>query len=176
MYKIQNTLRGTLSLTLEKGCISLLSGAFFDLERVCSREWILSDPTLRRLLAGKKIRLVHDSEEELKKAPTHAAVKTLEQLSPLHKPTKAVQATKITPPAAVEKPVVINLSVPEEPKVAAVHIQETLPIEQDDPIILDVPVVDISSDPVEVAEERHPRRRGRKPKNRNQSNTDNETV
>lgn len=176
MYKVQNALRGTLSLTLEKGSISLVSGGFFDLERVCSRAWIKSDPIIRRLLAGKQLRLVHDSEEEVKSAPTHAAVKTLEQLAPLHKATPTVHAPKAVPPTKVEKPVVINLSLPEEPKAAPVPVTETLPVEQEDPIILDVPVVAISSDPVEVAEEQRPRKRGRKPKNRDISNTENETV
>lgn len=109
MYKIQNSTPGSLPLQLEKGSITLQKNWSFDLDTVCSRKWINSDPILRNLIAAGHIRVIHDSEKGVRKAPTKGV------LGP-----KAKKAKKDTP-------VIIDFSnVPEPEEIAAAEDEPTV--------------------------------------------------
>lgn len=147
MYKIQNVSGGCLSLVLERGGIILPNGSYYDLDGVCSRQWIHTDPTLKRLL-GKTIRVVHDSESHISKmaiAPNEKAMMLLKKLE------KKVE--KITVPAndfiPTQKP---NIRVDMPPMTVFPNVrpeaakpkmvQHKFPvIPNDDPIIIDLSVI-----------------------------------
>ena len=64
MYKVKSAFSGIFCIDLEKGSISLQPGKAFDLDSVCSRQWIKNDPTLRRLINQGHLVVVFDSEED----------------------------------------------------------------------------------------------------------------
>jgi hypothetical protein len=99
MFKIQNMASGSLIVDLEAGSIILQPGKYYDLDGVCSRKWINSNSSLRRMLAAKHIRVVHDSESFfIPKQPIKSAF-----------PANEVTAA-ISEPVSDEKPVIIDLS------------------------------------------------------------------
>jgi hypothetical protein len=69
MFKIQNSTSGSLSLSLENSCIILPKGSYYDLDGICSREWINENSVLQILIQNKHIRVVQDSEAGLAKSP-----------------------------------------------------------------------------------------------------------
>jgi len=140
MYKIQNISQGSIPLDLEKGGIILAHGQFFDLDEVCSREWIRTNPFVQRLVAEGYIRIVHDSQEGIPNYPTGAAVPFVvpvptEIVLPAATPPVApftVQIIDLSPPAPVQ-PVVAAVPKAEAPVCKPVE-QETLPTKEEDPV------------------------------------------
>jgi hypothetical protein len=82
MYKIQNTCGGSLSLRLEKNCIILPRGSYYDLDGICSRAWIHTDITLKNLIKNKHVRVVHDSESHIAKQALSSNAKVFNLLKP----------------------------------------------------------------------------------------------
>jgi hypothetical protein len=69
MYNIQNTSGKNVALMLERGGFVLKPSQYLDLDKHCVRKWIHANKDIQRLILTHAIRLVHDSEVELKKAP-----------------------------------------------------------------------------------------------------------
>lgn len=137
MYKIQNCTAGSLPLQLEKGSITLQKNWSFDLDAVCSRKWINSDPILKNLLAAGHLIVLHDSEKTVAKAPTKGV------LGP-----KAVKSKK-------EAPVIIDFnSVPEPEEIVAVEVDDEPTVDNLFPEENEVEVEEpVEEDSVEAAEE-----------------------
>jgi hypothetical protein len=99
MYKVRNGSGGVLPIQLEKGAIMLQPGKTFDLDGVCSREFIRNDPSLQTLLNGNHLILIHDSEQGVPPQPTWDVMKRARR-----KPTTA------------PKPVVVDFSDVPDPE------------------------------------------------------------
>lgn len=115
MFKIQNVCGGSLSIMLEKNCIILPSGAYYDLDGVCSREWIHTDTTLQRLIKNKTVRVTHDSEAHVPKM----AISTNEKIFNLLKREERVSTdlpnNVYTPKAPTERvPLTLPLELPHD--------------------------------------------------------------
>lgn len=109
MYKVQNTKPGNLPIDLEQGSITLGPGQTIDLDEHCSRKWIKTNILLQKLLAVKALRLVHDSQVTIPKAPIKKVVKRTvpaKRKRPLPKPVG-----KPLP----KKPKIIDLNEKEDP-------------------------------------------------------------
>ena len=159
MYKIQNISQGSLPLDLEKGGIILAHGQFFDLDDVCSREWIRTNPFLQRLVAEGYVRMVHDSQEGIPNYPTGAAVPFVvpvptEIVSPAATPPVApftVQIIDLSSPAPVQ-PVVVAAPEPKvEVPVSKPVEQKSLPTKEEDPVEAVIPKVATPKETVKVS-------------------------
>lgn len=139
MYKVRNCLPGTLSIDLEEGAISLQSGQSFDLELVCSRQWILNDAIIQNYIAKKDLQLVHDSEQKISRTPTKSVAKkiTIEPVKvkqartevisyneiPIPPKTNSIFVEDITPPEPKDE-VFANTSFPVPMEVKAMEMEE----------------------------------------------------
>lgn len=136
MFRIRNTLPGTLALDLQEGAIHLMSGKSFDLEGVCSREWIENDPTLNRLITAMHLEVVCDSNIKIKKDPIHKAVIAKENV--IDTKRRAVpRANVINIPEIVVPKItktVVEVLTPEEDPVEAA-MKETVEEEKQDRLI-----------------------------------------
>lgn len=74
MYKVRSTVRGPLVLLLEKGSITLMPGKAFDLDLVCSRDWIRSNQELLGLIRRRVVVVILDSHDT--QLPTHTLCKS----------------------------------------------------------------------------------------------------
>lgn len=79
MYKVKNATKGTLCLKLEFSSIPLKSGATYDLDGVCSRQYIRNDPELRRLILSSNLIVLVDSEKNLE----HSTIKDIAKVDQL---------------------------------------------------------------------------------------------
>ncbi len=70
MYNIQNCSGKNVALMLERGGYVLRPSQYLDLDKLCSRKWIINNFDLKKLFQTGTLRLVHDSTVVLAKAPT----------------------------------------------------------------------------------------------------------
>lgn len=190
MFKIQNVCGGSLSLKLEHSCVILQNSNYYDLDGVCSRQWIHTDPELQLLIRKKHIRVVHDSEAHVAKmALTVGNQKAFNVL----KPKEPVVATipdntylqispsrKVDLPPPTLQPNSKNRMAVENRNLTA-QVKKVYPqIKQEDPIIVDLskvveePIIDalpvIKINDADLKElfkefpELKPRKRGRRKK------------
>jgi hypothetical protein len=105
MFKVRNGTGGSLGLSLENGGTILRASQSLDLDGICSREWLATNPVLQRLLASGALMLVHDSEQEI---PQQIATDVV-GFRP--KPTKsAVIAPQKVVNKKIEEPIIIDFS------------------------------------------------------------------
>lgn len=158
MFKIQNICGGSLSLKLEHSCVILQNANYYDLDGVCSRQWIHTDPDLQSLIKHKHIRIVHDSESHVSKAPlTSGNTKAFNVL----KPKEPVVATlpdntylQTTPSQKIDLPTPTVYPNPKNrmdvtnrnavSKVTKVYPQ----VKQEDPIIVDLSKITSDDQPI----------------------------
>lgn len=107
MYKIQNIGAGRVPLQLPKGCITLESGAYLDVDEHAPRSWIRKNFDLQKLLAGKVFRLVHDSvNDRVPEQPTKPVIQNVVEEPPVRRPA---------PPPPKPQATVIDLSAEDDP-------------------------------------------------------------
>ncbi len=116
MYKIQNISQGSIPLDLEVGSMILCSGQFFDLDGVCSREWIKTNPFVNGLVAEGYIRVIHDSQEGVPGYPVGPVVPVVLPFVPV----PAELASPMTPSPVVVRIIDLstNTQIPPRPPVA----------------------------------------------------------
>jgi len=138
MYKVQNVTPGNLPIDLEVGSKMLKSGEQFDLDAHCSRKWLRTNVLLRKLFAAGALRLVHDSEVKIPKAP----IKKVTAVSaPLRSPAKKLPKPSGKVPTA--KPAVVDLKDKESPTAKTYKKKKT--VKKDEPEV----VAEKAEDPVE---------------------------
>jgi len=137
MFKVKNTMPGSLSFGVENGSTTIGRSGTLDLDKFCSREFLKSSDEIQRLLRGGALVLVFDSEAKLPKKNLKA------------KPKK-VPPRNLAPriPPAAEKPLVVELNpepvpVVEKAQEAPKKVEELVAKTK-----FDLPVVE---DPIESA-------------------------
>lgn len=129
MFKVKSSLPGILSLSVEKGSISIGSGKICDLELTCSRKFIKNDHTIQRLLHAGHLVLVFDSEAEL---PKHDLT-SLPKVPEIAK-TKGVvaQHKAVKEPEVIHAPIVIDLTTNTE-LPGKVTLKKNVPVKVEEP-------------------------------------------
>lgn len=161
---------GTVVLDLEVGSIHLMSGKSFDIEEVCSREWIENDPIISRYIQSGYLELVHDSKVRVKKDPTAKSVPAAAPLEVLKNQDRRkvqgpniIDMPEIVAPPKITK-TIVEILTPEPDPNAKVEDKVVL----EDPDADDAPDRAITFEDVLSKEEIEPvkskGRRGRKPK------------
>jgi len=141
MYKIQNVTGSNISLTLERGAITLRPGQYFDLEPHCSRAWMAKNRDLNVFLKSKKIRITHDSQATI----SNVTVKAFVNPAPKRPVVEVRPIGKVTPvaPKVIDVPSPMPMPVtpvPVKPNETITLVLEPSSPSPEEPV--DLPTVD----------------------------------
>lgn len=167
MFNVRNMSGRNLAIMLEKGGSIMRPNAHLDMDKLCSRKWIASNPDFRKLLRTGHLQLVHDSYATLagppikdirhpvqvtvapKKVAARAAPAQVVDLASM--PDVEVDEEKCVLHLPVEKPQAVEAKVAQEEILIADEekIESVGPVGEDPPPV-DVKAVEEEATPVPV--------------------------